>query len=203
MGDNKTYSYCHLLHGFLEDARQCRELLHDGLSHAGVAGIIRMKTVGIRFVKHLRTSIVKREETGKGVEVDYRNCLDIACFLDSFHVFIEEDATRILVYLIWLDVLVTTGKESTMHRSHHHDLLGRIHLLQLRHGDVDAAFQCILVHAEVAVAALYHFAWLVAGYSHAVESRRVPFAYRHTVVVIVGTHKDEDGIEIIAMLFLE
>ena len=55
----------------------------------------------------------------------------------------------------------------------------------------------------VAVAALYHFAWLVAGYSHAVESLRVPFAYRHTVVVIVGTHKDEDGIEIIAMLFLE
>ena len=52
----------------------------------------------------------------------------------------EEDATRILVHLIWLDVLVTTGKESTMHRSHHHDLLGRIHQLQLRHGDVDAAF---------------------------------------------------------------
>ena len=38
-----------------------------------------------------------------------------------------------------------------MHRSRHHVLLGRIHLLQLRHGDVDAAFQCILVHAEVAV----------------------------------------------------
>ena len=47
----------------LEDARQCRELLHDGLSHAGVAGIIRMKTVGIRLVEHLGTSIVKREES--------------------------------------------------------------------------------------------------------------------------------------------
>ena len=47
------------------------------------------------------------------------------------------------------------------------------------------------------------FAWLVAGYSYAVESLRVPFAYRHTVVVIVGTHKDEDGIEIIAMFLLQ
>ena len=55
----------------------------------------------------------------------------------------------------------------------------------------------------VAVAALYHFAWLVAGNSHAVESLRVPFAYRHTVVVIVGTHKDEDGIEIITMFLLQ
>ena len=82
-------------------------------------------------------------------------------------------------------------------------MLGRIHLLQLRHGDVDAAFQCILVHAAVAVAALYHFAWLVAGYSHAVESLRIPFAYRHTVVVIVGSHKDENGIEIITMFLLQ
>ena len=47
----------------LEVARQGGELLHDGLRHAGVAGIIRMKTVGIRLVKHLGTSIVKREET--------------------------------------------------------------------------------------------------------------------------------------------
>ncbi len=44
---------------------------------------------------------------------------------------------------------------------------------------------------------------LVAGYSHAVESFCIPFAYRHTVVVIVGSHKDENGIKIIAMLFLE
>ena len=74
---------------FLEHARQSRELLHDGLCHAGVAGIIRMKTVGIWLVEHLGTCIVKREETGKGVEVDDRYCPDIACLLDSLHIFVD------------------------------------------------------------------------------------------------------------------
>ena len=90
-----------------------------------------------------------------------------------------------------------------MYWCHYYNLLGRIHLLQLRHGDVDTTFQGVLIHGKMAMATLNHFAWLVKGYSYAVESLRVPFADRHTIVIIVGTHKDKDGIEIIAMLFLE
>ena len=116
-----------------------------------MAGIIRMKTVGIWLVEHLSTSIIDWEETGKGVEVDDRYCPNIACLLDSLHIFVEKDATNVLVHLIGLDVLVAASKVSTMDRSHYHDLLGRIHLLQLRHGNVDATFQGILVHTEVTV----------------------------------------------------
>ena len=142
---------------FLEHARQSRELLHDGLCHTGMTGIIRMKTVGIRLVEHLSTCIVKREETGKGVEVDDRYCPDIACLLDSLHIFVEEDATYVLVHLVRLDVLVAASEVGTVDWCHDDDLLGRIHLLQLRHGNVDATFQGVLVHTEVTV-----------------ESRRVP-----------------------------
>ena len=126
---------------FLEHARQSRELLHDGLCHTGMAGIIRMKTVGIWLVEHLGTCIVKREETGKGVEVDDRYCPDIACLLDSLHIFVEEDATYVLVHLVRLDVLVAASEVGTVDWCHDDDLLGRIHLLQLRHGNVDATFQ--------------------------------------------------------------
>ena len=138
-------------------ARQCRKLLHDGLRHAGVPGIIRMKTIGVWLVEHLGTSIIDWEETGKGVEVDDRYCPDIAYFLNCLHVFIEEDATYVLVHLVRLDVLVAASEVGTVDWCHDDDLLGRIHLLQLRHGNVDATFQGILVHTEVTV-----------------ESRRVP-----------------------------
>ena len=187
----------------LEDARQGGELLHDGLCHTGMTGIIRMKTVGIRLVEHLGASIVKREETRKGVEVDDRNRPNIACLLDGLYVFIKEKTTGILVHLVRLDILVARCKVSSMYWCHYYNLLGRIHLLQFRHGDVDTTFQGVLIHGKMAMATLNHFAWLVAGYSHTVESLRVSFADRHTIVIIVGTHKDKDGIEIIAMLFLE
>ena len=116
-----------------------------------MAGIIRMKTVGIWLVEHLSTSIIDWEETGKGVEVDDRYCPNIACLLASLHIFVEKDATNVLVHLIGLDVLVAASKVSTVDKCHDDDLLGRIHLLQLRHGNVDATFQGILVHTEVTV----------------------------------------------------
>ena len=43
----------------------------------------------IWLVEHLGTCIVKREETGKGVEVDDRNRPYIACLLDSLHIFVD------------------------------------------------------------------------------------------------------------------
>ena len=38
---------------------------------------------------------------------------------------------------------------------------------------------------------------------HTVESLCVPFAYGHAIVEIIGAHKDEDGVEVIAMFSLE
>ena len=168
-----------------------------------MTGVVRVEAVGIHLIEHLCTSIIEREEAGEGVEVDDWYRPNIARLLDSLHILIEEDATYVLVAFVWLDVLVAAAEIGTMDRCHDDDLLGRVHLLQLRHGGIDAAFERVAVHGKAAMAALHHFAWLMESHLYAVETLRVPFTDGHTVVIVVGAHEDEDGIEVVAVLLLQ
>ena len=49
----------------------------------------------------------------------------------SVDIFIEEESTHVLLVLVRLDVLVVRVEDGTMDRSHQHDLLVGIHLLEL------------------------------------------------------------------------
>lgn len=165
--------------------------------------IVGVETVGVGLVEELSARIVEREKTREGIEVDDGNSPHVASLLDSLDVLVEEDTTGIFIHLVGLDVLLARAEISTVDRRHHNDLLGGIHLLEFRHGDVDAALERVLVHDEVAVTALHHFTRFVACHFHTVESFCVPFAFGHAIVEIVGAHEDEDGVEVIAMFSLE
>lgn len=110
--------------------------------------IVGVETVGVGLVEELSACIVEREKTREGIEVDDGNSPHVASLLDSLDVLVEEYTTGILVHLVGLDVLLARAEISTVDRRHHNDLLGGIHLLEFRHGDVDAALERVLSMAK-------------------------------------------------------
>lgn len=140
------------------------------------------------------------EQDTFGTEINHGNGPYLTGFLDALHVGIDIFSATVLYALIGLNVFVVRVEEGTVEWGEQYDLLVREGIAEHLHRNVDATAEGVGIIAEATVATFHQLLWLAHGCIDHGVGLRIPLAYPHAVVVIVGTHQDNDGIEVIAML---
>lgn len=180
------------------DGLECRgEGVEFGLDCAGyavVAGIVGVEEVHFLAVEVARMVVFHREEAAFRIEVNEGYCPECGCFAEGVDIALNVETLTVGIVLVGLDIALVESRVATMDWSHDDDLLVGIGVFQIRHRTVDIAGECRIVHEECAVFAFHNRSVDV----HAVKLLGVEFPDGHTVVIVIRSGPDEDGINRIA-----
>ena len=163
-----------------------------------VTVLIRMQPI-VSSREILLLLVMHREKSAESMGIYHRNGPEVRCFLDRLDVGIYILPASILMAFIRLDITVTKLCESSMYRSQKDYLLGRIHPFEFIQHEVDPSPVCILVHKRNATHSFHDLSVRI----HVDLFLCKPLADRNAGIIVIGSDKDHDGIEIITMLILK
>ena len=145
----------------------------------------------------------QREQTAGGIPVDDRHSPHIASLFDGFNVGVKVLAALVGVGLVALPVLFVGVEVRAMDGRQQHNLLSGEGAFQRVHRDVDAPLKGRSIHRGCALSACHHRLRLTVSIFHLRYALIPPVADGHTIVVVVGAHKDDDGIHVLPVLLLQ
>ena len=162
-----------------------------------------MQAVGIGPVEVLAVFLHHGEESRGGIQVDDGHGPDVGRPLHIVYIAVEELAAAVHVVLGTLPVLFVGIESGAMDGREQHNLLGGEHLLERVEGGVDASAVGVGSLVGDASHAAFHAFRIAVSILHVLQFFVKPLSSRHGVVIVVGTHEDEDGIEVVAMLLFQ
>ena len=188
----------------LEGTGQCCQLIVKGAGHTLVPFVVGVQTVGVAVLEILNVLVHHGVEAADRIHVDDGDGPDVTGILDGLDVLFKIDATLVGVVLGDLPVSLATVELGSVDRRQKYNLLIGIHALHLVQCHVDAAAVRVVIHLHIAPLSINKLFGLAAmGVLHLFGFLLIPIADGHTLVVVVGTDKDEDGIDRVSMFGIQ
>ena len=158
-----------------------------------IAGIIEINKL---FFNH-------RIHTCHCIKVYDRYSPYISRLLNSLHIGIYIFSATILIAFIRLDILIAEVSQRTVQRSQQNDLLIREKCLQLSDSYINTPSVSVLSHDKRTLFPRHHLLHFTVSRQHLLFLFRKPLTDRHTTIIIVCPHKNQDSIDFSAMFFLQ